>query len=63
MGKLIFESRKPKSVPENTKAYYRVRVSAKSYNRISEIAEISGESFKDVADKMIAYAYENIELR
>lgn len=63
MSKLVFKSRQPNYVQENKIAYYRVRVSAQSYNRIIEIAEKSGEKFKDVADKMIEYAYDNIEFK
>ncbi|MDF2608911.1 MAG: hypothetical protein K0R92_385 [Lachnospiraceae bacterium] len=37
-----------------------IKVSAKTYNRILEVSEETGESMKDIAGRMIEYAYENI---
>ncbi len=37
-----------------------IKVSARTYNRILEVSEETGESMKDITGKMIDYAYENI---
>lgn len=61
MEKLVFK-RKKDIVTVGGKQYYRVRTSEAVYNKVVEIAEETGLTIREVADKMIAFAYENTVL-
>lgn len=58
MEKLTFK-RKKDIVTVGGKQYYRVRTSQGAYDKLVEIAEETGLTIREIADRMIDFAYAN----
>lgn len=59
MSGLIFKRRKRD--PIDTPGQTVIKVDNEEYNKILEVADETGLSIRQVASRMIAYAYENVE--